>query len=824
MSPQYPLHLICNAHLDPVWLWEWEEGAAAAISTFRTAADLCDEFDAFVFNHNEALLYRWVEEYEPALFARIQRLVQVGKWHIMGGWYLQPDCNMPSGEAFVRQALLGRRYFAEKFGARPTTAINFDPFGHTRGLVQILTGCGYDSYLVSRPDQGSFPIPRDEFIWEGYDGSRVTVARSWAGYNSGLGQAVRKLEQYLASHPEGEPRYLLWGVGDHGGGASRQDLRMLAKWTTEHAATGAMHSTPEAFFADLHASGVELPLIRSGLNSWAVGCYTSQARIKQQHRRLENELWQAEKMATAAWLNDLLPYPQEDLQEAMRVLAQVEFHDSLPGSSIQPVEEMALRQMDHALELLSRLRTRSFFALAQGQPAAKEGEIPVLVYNPHPYPVSAVVECEFQMADQNWADEFTLAEAYAGESILPTQVEQEASSLNLDWRKRVVFQANLAPARMNRFDMRLKRVPARPQPEMLSGSGVLVHRNAEMEVHVNLDTGLLDKLWIDGTDFLSAGAFCPLVIWDDADPWAMRVDSFRSLEGAFHLLDRAEAARFSGLARPLLPAVRVVEDGAVRMVVEALLGFRESRICQRYKLPKQGTQIEVETRVYWNEKDRMLKLAVPTPFTRGRAVGQTAFGVEPLRPEGKESVAQRWAAIVDENGQHSLTLINSGTYGLDHLYGELRLSLLRSAAYSCHPINDRPYLPDNRFSPRMDQGERLYRTWLNAGPAEERLKWIDHEATALGEQPVALSFFPYGGGKLPSPLIELDDTTIQMSALKRAEDGDGVIVRLFNPTGETRGTTVRGLLGEQHVVLGAFKVRTFRVRSGEWTETNLVEE
>ena len=101
------LHLICNAHLDPVWLWEWEEGAAAAISTFRTAADLCEEFDGFVFNHNEALLYQWVEEYEPELFQRIQRLVRSGKWHVMGGWHLQPDCNMPSGESFVRQALTG---------------------------------------------------------------------------------------------------------------------------------------------------------------------------------------------------------------------------------------------------------------------------------------------------------------------------------------------------------------------------------------------------------------------------------------------------------------------------------------------------------------------------------------------------------------------------------------------------------------------------------------------------------------------------------------------------------------------------------------------
>ena len=110
------LHLICNAHIDPVWQWEWEEGAAAAMSTFRCAARFCREFDGYIFCHNESLIYRWVEEYEPALFAEIQELVKLGKWHIMGGWYLQPDCNMPDGESFARHALISQRYFKEKFG------------------------------------------------------------------------------------------------------------------------------------------------------------------------------------------------------------------------------------------------------------------------------------------------------------------------------------------------------------------------------------------------------------------------------------------------------------------------------------------------------------------------------------------------------------------------------------------------------------------------------------------------------------------------------------------------------------------------------------
>jgi alpha-mannosidase len=146
------LILICNAHLDPVWLWEWEEGMAEALSTFRTAAKFCREQEGFVFCHNEALLYQYVEEYEPELFEEIRELVAEGSWKIIGGWYLQPDCNMPSGEALIRQIVVGRNYFMDRFGVAPETAVNFDPFGHTRGMVQILKKSGHSYYLFCRPD------------------------------------------------------------------------------------------------------------------------------------------------------------------------------------------------------------------------------------------------------------------------------------------------------------------------------------------------------------------------------------------------------------------------------------------------------------------------------------------------------------------------------------------------------------------------------------------------------------------------------------------------------------------------------------------------
>ena len=159
------LYLICNAHLDPVWQWNWEEGAAEALSTFKSAADLLDEYD-FIFNHNERILYEYIEQNDPALFERIKDLVKAGKWKIIGGWYLQPDELMPKGESLARQILYGREYFYEKFGEKgfSDTAFSVDAFGHSRGLVQILKKCGQNNFITVRPFANQLDLENNLFI------------------------------------------------------------------------------------------------------------------------------------------------------------------------------------------------------------------------------------------------------------------------------------------------------------------------------------------------------------------------------------------------------------------------------------------------------------------------------------------------------------------------------------------------------------------------------------------------------------------------------------------------------------------------------------
>ncbi|MBW5447564.1 alpha-mannosidase [Cohnella sp. CFH 77786] len=819
------LHLLSNAHLDPVWQWEWEEGAAAAVSTFRAAAEFCEEFGGYVFNHNEAILYKWVEEYEPALFERIRLLVRQGKWHIMGGWYLQPDCNMLSGESFVRQILLGKSYFREKFGAEPTTAINFDSFGHTRGLVQILQLAGYDSYIFMRPDEFDV-LPAQDFIWCGFNGSEVMAHKIQGGYNTLLGKAHEKIARWLEENSDAQTGLVLWGVGNHGGGPSRMDLTRIAERMEQSETFEIVHSTPERYFRDLKQAG-PLPRFEGDLNPRFVGCYTSMIRIKQRHRRLENELYMTEKMLSAAALLNLLDYPSAELHEAMRDLLTAQFHDILPGSSVQPAEEASLRLLDHGLEIAARLKARAFFALAAGQPKAELKEYPVLVYNPHPYPVRGVFECEFMLEDQNWEEQFSLPVVYRDGKRLPSQPEKEMSNLNLDWRKRVAFEAELAPSSMNRFDCRIEMLERKPVPELRERDGRYVFQTEDLNVVIHARTGLMDEYAVRGVSYLRPDAFAPLVVRDNEDPWRMDTDAFGPVIGRFELMDAEEGTEFSGVKQAPLPSVRVIEDGEVRTVVESVLRYGQSAICLTYRLPKRGTEIEVQLRVYWNEKDKMLKLSIPTLFADGKYRGQTAFGISELAGNGEEAVAQKWVAVESAGLGRALTCINDGIYGSDYRAGEIRLSLLRGAGYCAHPILDRPILVQDRFLPRMDQGERSYTFWLNAGELDERRRLVDREAIFHNERPYALSFFPSGNGQPAGTFLELEDDTVQLSAFKKEERGDGYIVRLFEPTGFSGSTVVSipSLGVREEVRLNGFECRTFRLdpRTRAFTEAPLCE-
>ncbi len=806
------IHLVCNAHLDPVWQWEWEEGACEALSTFRTAADLCDEFKGFVFNHNEAVLYKWVEEYEPQLFKRIQRLVESGKWHIMGGWYLQPDCNMPSGEGLARQIQAGREYFRKKFGVWPTTAINFDPFGHTRGLVQIMAKSGYDSYIHCRPSQQACGQKDDDYIWVGYDGSEIMCTRPRLWYNSPLGKAGNKLEQQLGKPSALGISLMLWGVGNHGGGPSRKDIRDIDRIRAREKNCGILHSTPEAYFKDLKRHGHKLTRWSGDLNPWAVGCYSSMIRIKQGYRALENALFLTEKISSTAAAQGLMTYPGKALKTAEEDMLWTAFHDVLPGSSTAPVEKHALQRIGHGMEILSRIRARAFFRLAGGQPKAKPDTFPIFVYNPHPWQIEANITAEFNLPDIIFCpDTFWMPGLIHQGRKIPVQAERPDSNMPMDWRKRVCFRAALAPGAMNRFDITLTRHTKRPALKNMEKKGVIRVRGKNIDWAVNIRSGLIEHLRFNGRNFFRKGAFKALVMHDTADPWGMTGDSFESVAGRFRILSASKSAEVSGVSAKRLKPVRVIEDGPVRTVVEALYGYNDSLLVLTWKLPKTGTEIEIEARVLWNEKDKMLKLCLPTLLKDASYMGEVAYGRDVLPSAGREAVAQKWTAVVSKNDDLALTAVNDGTYASSFANGQMLLTLLRSPAYVAHPIHDWKIVPDNMFRPRIDQGERIFTFWINAGPLNERLDAVAREAQTHNEKPLAQWFNPSGEGIRAKPFTILSDNNVLITTVKQAMNGKDWIIRLFEPTGRPRKTRLR--IGTNKPFQKTFGLKPFEIKT-----------
>lgn len=751
------IFLLCNAHLDPVWLWRKNSGAAEAISTFRVAADFCERYDGFIFNHNEALLYEIVEREEPQLFERIKKLVADGKWNIIGGWYIQPDLNMPCGESIIEQINVGRKYFEEKFGVRPTVGFSADAFGHSRGLVQILRKTGYENYIFLRPGgEGK------DFIWKGYDGSEIIAHRIWGNYSTLKGKVVEKIKFVKDKCEADKDVLILWGIGNHGGGPSAVDMEGIAKLDKELDDARLIHSTGDEYFRNLDKNSLEV--VETGLNYCNVGCYTSMSRVKKAHRRAENALSVCKKITACAGMKQ-----NEDMEEAKKQMLFNEFHDILPGTAIKIAEEDALRELGGAEATYRKYIDSAFLKLTGGQKKAKQGEIPVLVYNPHPYRIKTDVEFEFILENQNWTDnEYTYATAYDEEgSELKTQHETESSSLNLDWVKRVVFSAELEPMSMNRFDCKLKTVVNYKRiSDVEENENVIILKSDKAVVEINKKTGLLDLYTVGGRNLVEKNSGRLDVYFDNEDPWAMRVDSFNDYKGTFTLLSEKEAEEFGG-CRP----VSVTESGAVRQKAECLFKYGNSYAVVTYTLSRESTELGVDIKLYSNNRNVMVKYSIDTTLANSDFYGQTMFGKEKLLTDKKEVCYQKWCSLKNADGE--FFVFNKQSYGGSSDGKQINISLLRTPSYSAHPIGQRPIVPEGKFTEHMDMGERNFSFKLDFNN-----EYPDFTAQMFNEELPVLSFFPSGDGEKCGKLMELDNKNIILSSVER--QGESIFFRLYN--------------------------------------------
>jgi alpha-mannosidase len=808
MKKKPTVHLICNAHLDPVWQWRWEEGASEAMATFRIAADILNERPELVFCHNEAVLYRWVEWLDPLLFREIRRLVRAGRWAISGGWYLQPDANLPGIESTIRQIAEGRAYLGEKFGVVPRVAYNFDSFGHGAGLPQVLRQAGYEMYIHMRPQAHEMDLPSDLYRWRGADGSEVLAYRIAVGlYHTEYDNIEDRLAKGIAlALEQGCDVPVFWGIGDHGGGPTRRDLDVIERVRRDERRVAILHSTPERLYDALKTAGRKAPVVRGDLQRCFTGCYTSLSRLKRRAVQSLGLMTQTEALRAASWWAHGRNYPEEKLLGAWRGHLFNDFHDILPGSCVEPAERDALELYGKVEAEARSLRLDAAAALARM--CGLRATIPLTVLNANPALTRVPVEAEFMIEHRpKWTGLWHTRVLDSAGREVPSQEEQPEALLPFNgWRRKTVFMADLPPVGASFFAVEPIKGPASDAHKSPAAATRAAHRLEQPT---------------EGLPFLA------LLVDDDGDSWGTDHWSYRDVEDVF---------------RPQAPGL-IVECGPVRTVAEHRLAARRSRIMVRLISYPDWPVVDLRLRIHWNETGKRLKLAFPTGLNAPELVCEVPGGIVMRPGDGQEHVHGRWC-LAEGSGKRrpmAFGIAHAGLHGLDFKNGEIRLSVLRASAY-CHEqgfkIGARP---ERKYA---DIGVHDIRLALLTGAPMDVRAALPGLADWLAAPPAVYAHLPFGeygasgtppalNKKQPVPMIRIVPTHIRLLALKRSRDGEALIVRLQETIGQSTKSnmTLAAAPDSGRAAVSAslsfepFEIKTLRIDSrGGWKSVRLIEE
>lgn len=810
------LHLVCNSHIDPVWQWDWDEGVSAALSTFYAACNLLDKYD-FIFCHNEVLLYEYIEKYDPELFARIEKLVALGKWKIMGGWYVQPDCLVPSGESFIRQCSLGREYFQEKFNARPTTAINFDSFGHTRGIPSILKKCGFDSYVFCRPllavhNMHEIDMPHGPYLWEGYDGSRIKALRyedTEANYTSVFGYAKRDILRKSDYYKDLDVRVALWGVGNHGGMSSEKDLEDIMVLMDEKKGEFVIkHSSLEDYFKECGEPSVVdnrqyIALLKS---------YSSVHPIKLAHDQLENALYYTEKNCTIADLAGKYHYNKQVLKDAERVLCQIAFHDVLSGTAIKLGTDSSIRKAHRAIDELKQESLMAFTRLASDLPKVIPGDDNIVVFNPHPYEFNGYLETEFYPVN-GCVDNQTFKLSMYDMEGKPVEFQKihEESLIGHQKRIRLIYKAKVPAFSVASFGVHNEVVASKPI-NYNQEDDIVVEDNCKY-IRISRKTGFIESFKVNGVEYLSGPGGIPSIFNDGPDPWGWRINNLTDPiynengwpvgVGKSSLKDMKCDHSSKGVYKGLR-GVTVLEDGKLLTEVQSLYTSANSHVIINYKIYKNEPVVDMNVHVLFNEHQKGLKLKFPISGSK-KYFAQMAFGVENYSDD-KEYPANRYVGV--KKGDKCFAIYNrSGIHSVSKKGKYITVTLLNGSAYCCHPTRSyNPMLVDmNRFVPFVEQGVSDFSLRLQVNKPEE----CEKIAMEFNQAPYSLQYFPHGSGKdVSKDLITLSNTNIVITALKRRNDGS-FLIRLYNGLDKKASTDLQIKGMKKHISFGKYEFKTF---------------
>lgn len=762
-----------HAHLDLGWLWPVRETRRKAGRTFATALRLLEEYPDYVFGASQPQAYAWVKEDYPALYEEVRRAVASGRWECQGAMWVEPDMNVTGGESLVRQLLYGKRFFREEFAEDVRNLWLPDVFGYSAALPQVLKLAGVDVFMTQKISWNETNVfPHHTFDWEGIDGTRVRThflpANTYNATNR-ADELVAAEERFAEAHVS-DDWLQLYGVGDGGGGPSRQHLEWARRAANTEGLPRVKLAAADTFFRKISKIPSDrLPLWRGELYlELHRGTYTTQARIKKLNRRLELVLRDVEFIAALAGSDQ-----RDELEGIWKDLLLNQFHDILPGSSIAMVYREANETAERNLARLNRLAEESLTTLYGSRPRHPDAfaVLNTLSWERHALVFVPRSADEGRLVVRDAAGEELPVQTVHGGVLLPlivpsmgqtavtteeTPSHEERPSGGLNEQDLAPPPAAPAPAGGRWWRDRL--VPVKASDTLLG--------NALLRVRLAPD-GTIDSIYDREHDReVLADRANRLLVWEDYpyswDAW-----------------DISHYYRETQPEQAVLTERTLAESGPLRAVVEQHFTVGGSTIQQRVVLEAESRLLRIETTVQWNESHRQLRVQAVPAIHATEASYEIQFGAvrRPAHANTSwdatqfEVVGHRFADYSQPD--YGLALVNDSKYGHHVRDGVMELTLLRSSKD-----------PD----PQADIGEHEFtfgyypheRGW-EASELFERAHELNSPpiVRAVRRPPEApLSEFAVSGG------------TVKLETVKPAEDGDGLILRLY----ETRGSHQRVVL------------------------------
>lgn len=794
------VHLIGNSHLDPVWLWTWQEGFAEIKATFRSALDRMREFDDFTFTSACASYYMWIEKSDPSMFLEIQERVKEGRWCVVGGWFLQPDCNIPSGESFARHALISQRYFERVFGKMAEIGYNVDSFGHNGSIPQLLRLSRMKSYVFMRPQEHEKRLDQNLFVWESADGSRVTAYRIPFYYNLD----ERKFECFEKIRALGGScdEMAFYGVGNHGGGAT---VSLLNKMHDE-LSDDFVYSTPTAFFAS--QEGKKLPVVTGDLQYHAKGCYSAQSEVKQNNRICENLLLNAEAYAVLAHKLLGTPYPKEELTRAWHGTLFNQFHDILGGCCIPEAFEDARRMHGEVKAIGDRNVNFSTQQISWNVDTIGEHEVgssispeqaneiglPVVVFNPNDHEVCGDVYLRFAYHSQQNYDRIT---DDRGNELALQRVRD--SKTNQDRKYAKLFEARVPALGYAVYRLFQKPSTVDVNPFEVCADGM---QNDLLRVRFDLQTGELCSLYDrkNGKELLSAPSSIRLFDDEAYDTWAHNVSTY----------DKEVPVSLTSVS------VKAIEQGPVRATFRVEQCFGDSRIRRDYALNASSGVLLVKTKLDFHEKFRIFKLRYPVHTQTQKAYCKIPFGSIERPCDQTEQVCGDWICLGSKGD--GLCIANDSKHSFDANGNQLSMTVLRSALFADHYAGEEFR---DEFCEFMEQGEHVFAYTLS--PFES---FAQNDRTAKELQaPLWAVRETFHKGPLPTSAngIYLSAPNVVVSAVKQQEDQKGYVVRLCEMDGTDTDLTVRLFDCEARLHVPHNSVKTLWFDGERVLETDFIE-